>query len=120
MIVITEKPLRSIEVSGWYVDEYTDKSDKRIFKLVGIISPKGRGRVVSRESSVVKDIYLDEETITIYRSENYNNVSSCKRLMDLMASRGSTVFSVYSFFDWLKSQNNKQVHTEEEVKPNAD
>ena len=111
MIIITEKPMRSIEVTGWYVDEYTDKSGKKVYKVVGIVSPKCRGRLVSRDSEVVKDLYVDEETITIYRSEHKNNVVSCKRIMDLIASRGELVFSIVSFYEWLKNQN----HVEEAV-----
>ena len=103
MIIITEKPSRSIEVCGWYADEYTDKSGKKVYKVVGITSPKGRGRIVTRDSGVTKDVYMDEETITIYRSDNKNNVTSCKMIMDLMASRGELVFALPSFYEWLKN-----------------
>lgn len=103
MIVITEKPMRSVDVCGWYIDEYTDKSNKKIYKVVGILSPKKRGRIISRESNVVKDIYIDEETVTIYRSENKNNALSCKRIMDLVSSRGQ-VFALDMFYEWLASQ----------------
>ena len=104
MLIITDKPMRTIDVCGWYVDEYIDKFGKKVYKVVGIVSPKQRGRMVSRDSEVVKDVYMDEETITIYRSENYNNVTSCKRIMDLTSSRGMPVFSLLSFNEWLKGQ----------------
>ena len=122
MIIITEKPVRSIDVCGWYVDSYTDKSGERIYKLVGIVSPKSRGRLVSRDSTVVKDIYMDEENVVIYRSENYNNVVSCKRIMDLIASRGVSVFSLVTFYEWLKENNSKpeNVKQEEAVNKNED
>ena len=116
MIIITEKPMRSVEVNGWYIDEYTDKSNKKIYKVVGIVSPKRRGRIVTRDTSVVKDVYMDEETVTIYRSENRNNVLSCKRIMDLMASRGSQVFALDMFYDWLSHQPTDA----EEVNANED
>lgn len=111
MIIITEKPMRSVEISGWYIDEYKDKSDKKIFKLVGVLSPKGRGRIVSRDSSVVKDVYTDEESIIIYRSENLNNVISCKRIIDLVAAKGGSVFSIVTFYEWLKEQEKQEAVT---------
>jgi len=117
MLIITEKPMRTVDVCGWYIDDYVDKSGKKIYKIVGVISPKQRGRLVSRDSEVIKDVYMDEETITIYRSENYNNVSSCKRVMDLSASRGLPVFSLLSFGEWLRGQSKPE---KEEVTIDAD
>ena len=117
MLVITEKPMRTVDICGWYIDDYVDKSGKKIYKVVGVISPKQRGRLVSRDSEVIKDIYMDEETITVYRNENLNNVSSCKRIMDLSASRGMPVFSLLSFSEWLRGENASK---QEEVTVNAD
>jgi len=108
MLIITEKPMRTVDVCGWYIDDYVDKSGKKIYKIVGVISPKQRGRLVSRDSEVIKDVYMDEETITIYRSENLNNVMSCKRIMDLSASRGIPIFALLSFYDWLREQSEQK------------
>jgi len=108
MLVITEKPMRTVDICGWYVDDYTDKSGKKVYKVVGIVSPKQRGRIVSRDSEVIKDVYMDEETITIYRSDNINNVISCKHIMDLSSSRGIPVFSLLSFYEWLRGQSEQK------------
>ena len=112
MLVITEKPMRTISVCGWYVSDYEDNSGKKVYKLVGIVKPKSRGRIVTRDSKVIKDIYNDEETIVIYRHENLNNVKSCKHMMDLMASRGAEAFSIYTFYQWL---NNNQGEVKEDA-----
>lgn len=116
MLIVTEKPMRSVEIASWYVDEYTDKSNKKVYKVVGVVSPRQRGRLVTRDSTVIKDIYMDEETITIYRNENLNNVVSCKHMMDLIASRGGNVFSIFMFYDWLRGQ---QEQGKEEVTVDA-
>ena len=118
MLIVFEKPMRSVEVCGWYVDEYTDKSNKKVYKVVGVVSPRQRGRLVSRDSTVIKDIYMDEETVTIYRNENINNVLSCKDVIDFIASRGGTVFSLFAFYEWLKAQQEEQKKEEVTVDAN--
>ena len=112
MLIITERPVRTIDVCGWYVDDYEDKSGKKVYKVVGIVSPKSRGRLVSRDSEVIKDIYTDEENIVIYRSEKHDNVMACKNVLDISAAKGLKVFALSSFYEWLKGGEEEVIEHE--------
>ena len=39
MTIITDKPARTIDVIGYGIDSYTDKSGKKIWKVYGVVSP---------------------------------------------------------------------------------
>ena len=107
--VVTEKPVRSIEIKGYGVDSYVDKNGKKIYRVYGIVSPSFRGRLVSRDSEVVKDLYGEETTIVIYRNEDENLCCVCKGMIDGHVARGIPVFSVEQFKEWLKEQQDGQV-----------
>ena len=100
--IITERPERSIDVMGYGVDSYVDKSGTKIWKVYGIVSPMQRGRLVSRDSSVIKDFYVDEETICIYRSTDEDEVKMCKQCIDINVTHNVGFFSVYAFQELMK------------------
>ena len=95
--VITEKPTRSIDIKGYGVDSYVDKGKKKIYRVYGIVEPSSRGRFVSRDNNDVKDFYVDDTTIIIYRSENKNLCLTCKGMIDAHIARGISVFGVEEF-----------------------
>ncbi len=102
--VITERPVRSIDIIGHGVDSYKDKSGKTIFRVYGIVSPGSRGRLVTRDSSVVKDLYIDDSTIVIFRSEDERNAMACKDFIDRHIAMGAPAFGVEAFKNWLNEK----------------
>ena len=102
--VIFEKPNRSIDVIGYGVDSYKNKEGKEIWRVYGIVTAGGRGRLVSRDSTVVKDFYADETTIVIFRSSTQEDANKCKEAIDKSVANKFPVFSVEAFRDWLKEQ----------------
>ena len=111
--VITEKPVRSIDVKGYGVDSYVDKNGKKIYRVFGVVEAGSRGRLVSRDSEVIKDLYVDDTTIVIYRSESKEDCLACKDMIDAHVARGVPIFSVEQFKQWLE---NPQVSTKDNVK----
>ena len=108
MIIITEKPERTIDVVGYGIDSYTDKSGQKIWKVYGIVSPMKRGRIVTRDSGVIKDLYMDEETICIFRSASKWDVEQCKRVIDVNIAHGVNFFSVEAFKELLSREKKMQ------------
>ena len=39
MTIITDKPARTIDVVGYGIDSYVDKSGNKIWKVYGVVSP---------------------------------------------------------------------------------
>lgn len=101
MVIITDRPERTINVIGYGIDSYLDKSGQKIWKVYGIVSPTKRGRIVSRESNVIKDVYMDEETICIFRSADRWDVEQFKRVIDINIAHGVDFFSVEAFKELL-------------------
>lgn len=110
--IITDKPTRSIDIKGYGVDSYIDKGGKKIYRVYGIVEPSSRGRFVSRDSNDVKDFYIDDTTIVIYRNENKDLCITCKGMIDAHVARGINVFGVEEFKQWLKEQTNKKEEAE--------
>ena len=110
--VIFGKPNRSIDVIGYGVDSYKNKEGKEIWRVYGIVNAGGRGRLVSRDSTVVKDIYMDETTVVIFRSSTKDDADKCKEAIDKSIANKFPVFSVEAFRDWLKEQTKEPVVTE--------
>ena len=108
--IITEKPNRSIDIKGYGVDSYTDKEGKKIYRVYGIVEPGYRGRLVSRDSEVIKDLYIDDNTIVIYRNEDKKLAIACKDMLDRHIAQGAFAFSVEAFKQWL---NDPQVSIDE-------
>jgi len=92
--IITEKPVRSIDVKGYGVDSYVDKNGKKVYRVFGIVEAGSRGRLVSRNSEVIKDLYIDDTTIVIFRSEDKKQCIACKDMIDGHIARGMPVFGV--------------------------
>lgn len=111
--IISEKPMRSIQVIGYGVDSYKDKEEHEIWRVYGIVSPAKRGRVVTRDGAETKDIYLDENLVVIFRSSKKEDAVSCKVSLDKTIANGFPLFSVDAFREWLKSDKKKV----EEQKP---
>ena len=112
--VITDKPTRSIDIKGYGVDSYIDKNNKRIYRVYGIVEPGSRGRLVSRDSDVIKDLYIDDTTIVIYRNESKDLCLTCKGMIDGHVARGVPVFGVEQFKEWVKEQMEKKEESKEE------
>lgn len=108
--IITEKPNRSIDIKGYGVDSYTDKEGKKIYRVYGIVESGCRGRLVSRDSEVIKDLYIDDNTIVIYRNEDKKLAIACKDMLDRHIAQGAFAFSVEAFKQWL---NDPQVSIDE-------
>ena len=64
--------------------------------------------MVTRDSSVIKDLYIDEETICIFRSANQLEVEQCKHVMDVNTAHGVNFFSVEAFKELLNKMNQKK------------
>ena len=112
--VITEKPNRSIEIKGYGADSYVDKNGKKIYRVYGIIEPGSRGRLVSRDGKEIQDLYTDDTTIIIYRSEDRSKVLSCKNMLDFHVARNAPVFSVEQFKAWLENPMPPENHEPEQ------
>ena len=64
--------------------------------------------MVTRDSSVIKDLYIDEETICIFRSTNELEVLQCKHVMDVNVEHGVNFFSVEAFKELLDKMNKRK------------
>lgn len=115
--VIFNKPNKSIDVIGYGVDSYKNKEGQEIWRVYGIVTAGGRGRLVSRDSTVVKDFYMDETTVVIFRSSNKLDADKCKEALDKSIANKFNVFSVDTFKDWLAEQKES---VKEEGNKNAD
>lgn len=115
--VIFSKPNKTIDVIGYGVDSYKDKEGKEIWRVYGIVTAGSRGRIVSRDSSVVKDFYTDETTVVIFRSSNKEEAEKCKEALDKTIANKFPLFSVEAFKDWIKEDKAKT--TETVVKPDV-
>lgn len=113
--VIFEKPNRSIDVIGYGVDSYKNKEGKEIWRVYGIVNASSRGRLVSRDSSVIKDFYADETTVVIFRSSDVADANKCKEAIDKSVANKFPVFSVEAFRDWLKEQKVEEPVVKENV-----
>ena len=118
--IITNKPTRSIDIIGHGLDSYKDKSGKTIWRVYGIVAPGSRGRIVSRDSDVIKDLYIDDTTIVIYRSDDKNKATICKDFIDRHIATKAPVFGVEEFKLWLKENLEKVVTDAEVVNTDAD
>ena len=74
-----------------------------------------RGRIVSRDSSVIKDVYIDEETICIFRSTDKWEAEQCKHVMDINIAHGVGFFSVEAFKELLWKEKERRETRQEEV-----
>lgn len=101
--IVTDKPVRSIDVVGYGVDSYTDKNGKKIYRVYGVVEPAMRGRLATRNSDVIKDLYIDDTTMVIFRSEDKNKAIACKDMIDQHVLRGMPAFSVEAFKSWLEN-----------------
>ena len=114
--IITEKPCRSVEIKGYGLDFYTDTSTgKRVYRVYGIIEAGTRARLVPRDSEDpkdIKDLYIDDAKIIIYRNEDRKLAMVCKDMLDRHVAQGATVFGVEAFKQWLA---NPQLSTEQET-----
>ena len=112
--IVFGKPNRSIDVIGYGVDSYKDKNDKEIWRVYGIVNAGMRGRLVSRDSTVVKDFYTDETTVVVFRSSLHEDAVRCKEALDKTIANHFPLFSVEAFKDWLAEEKAK-VHTQAPV-----
>ena len=110
--IITERPARSIDIIGHGVDCYTDKSGKQIWRVYGIVDAGSRGRVVTRDSGYVKDLYIDDTTIVIYRDEDKDKAMLCKDYIDRHIAHGAPVFGVEAFKQFISGNKGDTVETE--------
>lgn len=110
--IITEKPSRSIDIIGHGVDSYTDKNGKEIWRVFGIVAAGSRGRVVTRDSGYVKDLYIDDTTIVIYRDEDKHKAMLCKDYIDRHIAHGAPVFGVEAFKQFINGNKGDTVDAE--------
>lgn len=110
--IITEKPTRSIDIKGYGVDSYIDKiTNKKVYRVYGIVEAGSRARLVPRDSEDpkdIKDLYIDDTKIIIYRNDNRDLCVTCKGMIDAHIARGISVFGVEEFKRWLKEQTEKK------------
>ena len=109
--IVFGKPNKSIQVIGYGVDSYKDKEGKEIWRVYGIVTPASRGRLASRESNVIKDIYMDETTVVIFRASERDDANRCKEAIDKSVANKFPVFSVEVFKDWLEETKRKEEET---------
>ena len=106
--VITEKPVRSIAIKGYGVDSYIDSTtNKKVYRVYGVVEAGTRARLVPRDSEDpkdIKDLYIDDAKIIIYRNENPDLCMACKGMIDAHISRGIPVFGVEQFKQWVEEQ----------------
>ncbi len=107
LTIVFEKPNRSISIVGYGVDSYKDKEGKEIWRVYGIVTPATRGRMVSRDSNVIKDIYTDESTVVIYRSSNKEDAVCCKEAIDKTVANQFPIFAVEAFKEWIREEKDK-------------
>ena len=115
--IVFGKPNRTINVIGYGVDSYKDKNGVEIWRVYGIVTAGGRGRLVSRDSTVVKDIYMDETTVVIFRSSLKEDAEKCKEALDKTIANNFPMFGVEAFKEWLEEEKKG---ADKEVKENAD
>lgn len=111
--ILFEKPNKSIKVIGYGVDSYKNKEGHEIWRVYGIVKAGVRGRLVSRDSTVVKDFYTDDTTVVIFRSSDKKEAEKCKEAIDKSIANKFPVFSVEVFKEWLK--NSKEGNDKEET-----
>ena len=115
--VIFGKPNKSIDIIGYGVDSYKDKEGKEIWRVYGIVNAGMRGRLVSRDSDVIKDFYTDDTTVVIFRSSSVEDAKQCKEAIDKTIANNFPLFSVEAFKDWLaEEKSSKKVDSETVVK----
>ena len=124
--IITEKPVRSIAIKGYGVDSYIDSAtNKRVYRVYGVVEAGTRARLVPRDSEDpkdIKDLYIDDAKIIIYRNENSDLCMACKGMIDAHISRNIPVFGVEQFKQWVEEQKeelNKVKEEENGVDTNA-
>ena len=117
--IITEKPNRSIDIKGYGVDSYIDKiSGKKVYRVYGIVEPGSRAKLVPRDSEDpkdIKDLYIDDTKIIIYRNDSKDLCLTCKGMIDGHIARGIPVFGVEQFKEWVKEQMEKREEPNKEV-----
>ena len=118
--IISHRPVRTVDIVSYGIDSYEDKGGKKIYKVFGVISPSMRGRLCSRDSEVVKDFYIDETTITIFRSENEADAIECKNALDYTIFKGLPVFNVEGFKQLLEESKKEQKKIEESTPVEAE
>lgn len=110
--IITEKPTRSIDIKGYGVDSYIDKiTNKKVYRVYGIVEAGSRARLVPRDSEDpkdIKDLYIDDTKIIIYRNDNRDLCVTCKGMIDAHIARGISVFGVEEFKRWVQEQTEKK------------
>ena len=104
--IITERPFRSINIQGYGVDSYTDKSGKKIYRVYGIVEPGSHGRIIGRNHDDVKDFYTDDYNIVIFRNEDKGKAMACKNMIDVHVANGAPIFIVEEFKQWLQHPEN--------------
>ena len=106
--IITEKPVRSIQIKGYGVDSYIDSAtNKKVYRVYGVIEAGKRARLVPRDSEDpkdIKDLYIDDAKIIIYRNESQDLCLACKGMIDGHIARGIPVFGVEQFKQWVEEQ----------------
>lgn len=106
--IVFGKPNRTVQVIGYGVDSYKDKEGKEIWRVYGIVNAGTRGRLVSRDSNVVKDFYTDETTVVIFRSSDKLDAYKCKEALDKTVANQFPLFSVEAFKEWLAEEKSKE------------
>jgi hypothetical protein len=67
----------------------------------------------------VKDIYIDDAKVIIYRNENKDLCVACKGMIDAHVAKGIPVFGIEAFKQWVKEQVEKNEEVKEEVDTNV-
>ncbi len=109
IMVVFEKPNKSVFIMGYGVDSYKDKEENEIWRVYGIVMPATRGRNVPRDGNTVKDIYNDESTVVIFRSSNKEDAVCCKKAIDETVMNHSFVFVVETFKKKMLEEKNKSI-----------
>ncbi len=121
--IITDKPIRSVEIKEYGVDSYIDKvTNKKVYRVYGIMESGHRAKLVPRDSENpldVKDIYIDDAKVIIYRNENKDLCVACKGMIDAHVSKGIPVFGIEAFKQWVKEQIGNNEEVKEEVDTNV-
>lgn len=116
--IITEKPSRSIDIKGYGVNAYIDKeTGKKVYRVYGIVEAGSRAKLVPRDSENpldVKDIYIDDTKIVIYRNDSKDLCLTCKGMIDAHVARGIPVFGIEEFKKWLNEQTQNKVENDTE------
>lgn len=101
---IQSKPERTVDIIGYGLDSYVDKYNKTVWKVCGIISPSMRGRLVPRveegetlNKMTIRDIYIDEASIILFRSNKKEEAEEFKHFLDLATAQRWPLVSVEEF-----------------------